>query len=561
MSMPTDPYNSASRRPFEDEENILDPLSDEEARDTASEASPTDAPAETAGSFEASPAEVDIAAAEHAAWDRAFSTAPEDDDDPEGYRVHNTASATPSEPAYDQSTYSDPASDASHPTREFSNEDLDIADDPQFGESSESSYRSFASTESGYADSPSNGSSSYQPGDSTDAAPSPADGESATAYSHEYPSDSASSDHFRSDTDSDFHTGTSRVSTPDSAPSAERAEESAGSSSDRTVATNPFATSDDDSSSESARSAESPAATGDSSERSAAPEAASPSESVAAAATTAATTRPGLSSRRMERTSDNPTLGSYVSQREEEAEEIRSSAPTRTSVMGGSLITPATPAGDETLTPATTTDTAVAPVAGNSEDEARRERWSKDPGEVSTDIPEEPKPRTWAHIGGFFLTLILIPIAWYLIADAGARLYTVPNNGWDQQVFQLWPFVELLGGVAVAAILWLTARRSSLGAQFFGLILAVAGSLALIMPKFAHEVIAKIDHAIGSYNDFTGNVVYHLTNDLGSGRIAVFGFLLLFTGLVSHLARRRGERRAIIVTRRDLLLAHETDAK
>ncbi|QOQ37995.1 hypothetical protein [Trueperella pecoris] len=275
--------------------------------------------------------------------------------------------------------------------------------------------------------------------------------------------------------------------------------------------------------------------------------------------------------------SDNPTLASYVSDGETGAEPtiVRMDAehntgerrgPTRTSVMGAAATTAATatyptpatttaPAAGETVT-SEPIETGPFMAASPAESEARRERWAEDPGDVVVEeIPAEPEGRAWAHVGTFFLTLLLVPVAWYLISDAGARLAALPTSPWVTGNPQLMPLGELAGGILVLAVIWLAARASSLGAQVIGWIVFLAGTAAVVLPRLAKDVVEQLGDLIGGYNDFTGNVVYHLGNDLGTGRIALLGAFLLLTGLVSHGARRRGQARAATLTQRQYLLS------
>ncbi|WP_276786973.1 hypothetical protein [Trueperella bernardiae] len=240
--------------------------------------------------------------------------------------------------------------------------------------------------------------------------------------------------------------------------------------------------------------------------------------------------------------------------------------PTRTSVMSaatfGDSYEPyaSSPASPDTAVEQPTPDSPAAPAfmtaASSADAEERRERWSADPGDtvLADRIPDAPKGRGLTHTGALLLTLLLVPAAWYLIADAGARLAIVPDNPWMTGSPQLMPLLELAGGVVVAGIIWWMARASSLGANVIGTLVLLAGAGALGAPKFAQDVVEQLSNAIGGYNAFTGNVVYHLGNDLATGRIAVFGALLLLTGIVSHGARRRGQAFGTTVTRRNLLL-------
>lgn len=292
-----------------------------------------------------------------------------------------------------------------------------------------------------------------------------------------------------------------------------------------------------------------------------APDAASPAESPSpwAAEAPAPTDRP----EQTEQPTDLPAPAEPVA-----AAQPEHRGPTRTSVMSATTIgafaaapsaAPTAASPDSTASPATTIS-EPAFIAATDTDE-RRERWSNDPGDdvLTEDIPAEPKKRGLAHVGVFFLTLLLLPVAWYFISDAGARLAVVPGNPWLTGSVQLMPLGELLAGIVVVGVIWLAARASSLGAQVLGTIVFLAGAAALVVPQLAQNLIAQLNIAIGSYNAFTGNVVYHLTNDLASGRLAVFGALLLLTGLVAHGSRRRGQTYATALTRRHYLLK-ESDA-
>lgn len=115
------------------------------------------------------------------------------------------------------------------------------------------------------------------------------------------------------------------------------------------------------------------------------------------------------------------------------------------------------------------------------------------------------------------------------------------------------PLGELLAGIVVVGAIWLAARASS-SARRCSARLCSSRARRRWWCRLAQNLIAQLDIAIGSYNAFTGNVVYHLTNDLASGRLAVFGALLLLTGLVAHGSRRRGQTYATALTRRHYLL-------
>lgn len=170
---------------------------------------------------------------------------------------------------------------------------------------------------------------------------------------------------------------------------------------------------------------------------------------------------------------------------------------------------------------------------------------------AKSEVPPAPHGRGWTHTGVLIATVLLVPFVWYLLADAGIRLGAVANNPWDTGVLNWAAIGELAGGVAVAGLVWMMARRSSLGVQVMGLLTFIVGAVAVVAPVFARDsVVARLDNAIGGYNDFTANVVDHLGNDLASGRLLIFGAFLLLTGLVAHTARRRGERNGKVLAQR-----------
>lgn len=211
-------------------------------------------------------------------------------------------------------------------------------------------------------------------------------------------------------------------------------------------------------------------------------------------------------------------------------------------------------------TPAAAADSAPA------EEVANHEHWAADPGDVAGTpapyVPDAPPSRFSAHIAVFFATLVLIPIAWYLISDAGVRLNLVTDNPWDTGHINFAALLELAGGMIALAMIALMARLSSLGGQIWGIVLTLLGLAAVIVPGQAAALIERLDKAIGGFNPFTGNVVHHLGLDLGSGRIAIFGFLLFIFALAIHGARKRSAARQEILLRRELALPqYEQDHK
>lgn len=170
-------------------------------------------------------------------------------------------------------------------------------------------------------------------------------------------------------------------------------------------------------------------------------------------------------------------------------------------------------------------------------------------------LPEAPKSRLKAHIGIFFATIILVPIAWYLFSDASIRLAVVEDNPWTTGKVSILALLETVGALVVLGLIWFLARASSLGVFCSGLVVTILGAVGVVVPFFARETIANgLTDAIGSINSLTGNIAHHFAIDLGSGRILFYGFLLLMTSVVSHYARKRGKIAGIQTARRDMAL-------
>ncbi|MDK6763387.1 hypothetical protein QP337_27905, partial [Escherichia coli] len=90
-------------------------------------------------------------------------------------------------------------------------------------------------------------------------------------------------------------------------------------------------------------------------------------------------------------------------------------------------------------------------------------------------IPDAPKGRVWTHIWTSVVTLLLLPLIWYLISDAVARLHLARPFALETGQVNVAALVEMAGGVALLVVIALLARLSSLGAQLWGCALVLAG--------------------------------------------------------------------------------------
>lgn len=154
------------------------------------------------------------------------------------------------------------------------------------------------------------------------------------------------------------------------------------------------------------------------------------------------------------------------------------------------------------------------------------------------EIPEHH--RGWAHVGVFFLSLVLIPSAWYVFADAAAKITDGEASQWATGVLNTPAMLEMLGAAAIGLLIALSVRASSLGAWIWGLAVTSLGATALVSPYTVKEYILKpLENAIGDYNAFTANLVDYLRADLSTGRIFIYGIGLLLISFVAHSVRRR----------------------
>ncbi|MDO5728614.1 MAG: hypothetical protein Q4P71_03190 [Actinomycetaceae bacterium] len=167
-----------------------------------------------------------------------------------------------------------------------------------------------------------------------------------------------------------------------------------------------------------------------------------------------------------------------------------------------------------------------------------------DEATVVPDLPSHAAPRVWS----FFLTLLAIPIAWYLLSDAAARLTLATGNPMVTGVINPAALIELGGGLIVAIILIALAARSSLGAIIFGFLTAVGGAFFLAVPKLTEQYLEPVNNWLISWNDFGANVAHHLMWTGYTGVIFISGLLLFVFGIVTKTARRAGRKEEEIRT-------------
>lgn len=191
----------------------------------------------------------------------------------------------------------------------------------------------------------------------------------------------------------------------------------------------------------------------------------------------------------------------------------------------------------------------ASPAPSRRRTNAKSQRAALDDS-LESDVPAAPKKRAPAHIGVLFATILLVPPAWYVVSDAHTRLVAAYK---DSSV-NFAGAGELVGGLAILALIWFLARASSLGAAFTGWIVAAFGALGLALPRWTERsILDPISQRLAG-NGFTRNVANLLAYDMLTGLMFVFGGVLILTGAVSHWARRRGHKYGVLIARRTLAL-------
>ena len=158
---------------------------------------------------------------------------------------------------------------------------------------------------------------------------------------------------------------------------------------------------------------------------------------------------------------------------------------------------------------------------------------------AAPEITEMPS-RTGAHWLSFLLFLLLVPAGWYLAADAGARMTLADAAPMYTGVASIVALGEILGAIIISAILFATARRSSLGAWLMGIVTIIVGLPWLMAPGITAASVLPTLTALTNTGSLGANLAHHLQASGYSGRFALLGVVLMGLAYVSHSARRTG---------------------
>lgn len=229
-----------------------------------------------------------------------------------------------------------------------------------------------------------------------------------------------------------------------------------------------------------------------------------------------------------EPTTQLPTQNTAASYSFEDQDAAEAARPRRRSLLGE---------GDEDSEAATLA--AIASTAARGDKSDAPSSLDDELFSAAPEITEMPS-RTGAHWLSFLLFLLLVPVGWYLAADAGARMTLADAAPIYTGVASIVALGEILGAIIISAILFVTARRSSLGAWLMGIVTLIVGLPWLMAPGITEASALSALTALTNTGSLGANLSHHLQASGYSGRFALLGIALMGLAYVSHSARRTG---------------------
>ena len=229
-----------------------------------------------------------------------------------------------------------------------------------------------------------------------------------------------------------------------------------------------------------------------------------------------------------EPTTQLPTQATEASYSFEDQDAAEAARPRRRSLLGE---------GDEDSEAATLA--AIASTAARGDKSDAPSSLDDELFSAAPEITEMPS-RTGAHWLSFLLFLLLVPVGWYLAADAGARMTLADAAPIYTGVASIVALGEILGAIIISAILFVTARRSSLGAWLMGIVTLIVGLPWLMAPGITEASALSALTALTNTGSLGANLSHHLQASGYSGRFALLGIALMGLAYVSHSARRTG---------------------
>ncbi len=229
-----------------------------------------------------------------------------------------------------------------------------------------------------------------------------------------------------------------------------------------------------------------------------------------------------------EPTAQLPTQDTKASYSFEDQDAAEAARPRRRSPLG---------AGNEDAEAATLA--AIASTAARGDKSGAPSSLDDELFSAAPEITEMPS-RTGAHWLSFLLFLLLVPVGWYLAADGGARMTLADAAPMYTGVASIVALGEILGAIIISAILFVVARRSSLGAWLMGIVTLIVGLPWLMAPGITAASALSALTALTNTGSLGANLSHHLQASGYSGRFALLGIALIGLAYVSHSARRTG---------------------
>ena len=229
-----------------------------------------------------------------------------------------------------------------------------------------------------------------------------------------------------------------------------------------------------------------------------------------------------------EPTTQLPTQATEASYSFEDQDAAEAARPRRRSLLGE---------GDEDSEAATLA--AIASTAARGDKSDAPSSLDDELFSAAPEVTEMPS-RTGAHWLSFLLFLLLVPAGWYLAADAGARMTLADTAPIYSGVASIVALGEILGAIVISAILFVAARRSSLGAWLMGIVTLIVGLPWLMAPGITEASVLSTLTALTNTGSLGANLSHHLQASGYSGRFALLGIALMGLAYVSHSARRTG---------------------
>lgn len=229
-----------------------------------------------------------------------------------------------------------------------------------------------------------------------------------------------------------------------------------------------------------------------------------------------------------EPTAQLPTQATEASYSFEDQDAAEAARPRRRSLLGE---------GDEDAEAATLA--AIASTAARGDKSDAPSSLDDELFSAAPEVTEMPS-RTGAHWLSFLLFLLLVPVGWYLAADAGARMTLADAAPMYTGVASIVALGEILGAIIISAILFMVARRSSLGAWLMGIVTLIVGLPWLMAPGITAASVLSALTALTNTGSLGANISHHLQASGYSGRFALLGIALIGLAYVSHSVRRTG---------------------